>query len=199
LSANADSLAACALMALSRLGQQHGCTRLAMVGPPRCAAPTLSIHQKEPTMFNRVSRPLALHCVVVTTLTCLGLAAVTAFAASPENATPAKSERAIKAQLEKSRQDCLAGITTQSLADCLNDAGGAALIARQGQSTPDDADTLLRNAMKRCEVHQGEEQALCMRRLQGSGKVSGTVAGGGLLYELTTIVPAPSSPEPKKE
>lgn len=137
--------------------------------------------------------------VIAAALMCCSLVAAAAPTAPPENGTAAKSERAIKAQYDKSRQACLAGNTTQSLDDCLNDAAGEARAARKGVVMAEDQDTLTRNAIKRCEVHEGDERALCVRMVQGSAKVSGTVAGGGVLYELTTVVPAAPAAETKKE
>lgn len=61
-----------------------------------------------------------------------------------------------------------------------------------------------KNALVRCDVHKGEDKTDCIARIRGQGKIEGSVAGGGLLRELTTtkIVPgAPqaSQPAPKQE
>lgn len=56
-----------------------------------------------------------------------------------------------------------------------------------------------RNALARCDAHKGEDKTDCIARIQGLGKIEGSVAGGGILRELTTtkIVPGtPQTPQP---
>ena len=45
------------------------------------------------------------------------------------------------------------------------------------------------NALKRCDVFKGEDQAACRARIVGQGKIAGSVAGGGVLREVETVVP----------
>ena len=49
------------------------------------------------------------------------------------------------------------------------------------------------NALQRCEVHLGEDRSDCIARMQRRGSSVGSVAGGGILRELTTRI-APVSP-----
>ena len=45
------------------------------------------------------------------------------------------------------------------------------------------------NAMGRCDVHSsGEDQAACRARIMGMGNVDGSVAGGGVIREVETVV-----------
>lgn len=44
------------------------------------------------------------------------------------------------------------------------------------------------NASARCDVLMGEEKAACQARVMGYGSVTGSVAGGGLLREVETVV-----------
>ncbi len=127
----------------------------------------------------------------------LAVASFGAFAKDPTSA--GIDERSIRAEYESSRQACLTGQTQQSVPDCLHEALGAAQNARRGLLVTESTETLKRNALKRCDVHEGEERALCLRRVQGEGKSSGSVTAGGVLYEMKTIVPAESTEgQPKR-
>jgi len=54
----------------------------------------------------------------------------------------------------------------------------------------DDPAEFERNRLARCNVHQGFDRELCLRRMRGEGTVSGSVEGGGILRELRVTVPA---------
>jgi hypothetical protein len=61
-----------------------------------------------------------------------------------------------------------------------------------------------KNALLRCDAHKGEDKADCIARIQGRGRTEGSVAGGGILRELTTtkVIPAPApsvDTAPKKD
>jgi hypothetical protein len=46
------------------------------------------------------------------------------------------------------------------------------------------------NAQQRCQAQAaGPDRLACERMVQGEGTVSGTVAAGGELHELTTVMP----------
>jgi hypothetical protein len=60
-----------------------------------------------------------------------------------------------------------------------------------------------KNAVVRCDVHQGDDKLDCVARMHGRGKTDGSVAGGGILRELTTttvvmVPPSPVVPASKK-
>jgi hypothetical protein len=53
----------------------------------------------------------------------------------------------------------------------------------------DNSGAPVANAMGRCDVHtSGEDQAACRARIMGMGSVEGSVAGGGLIREVETVV-----------
>jgi len=59
-----------------------------------------------------------------------------------------------------------------------------------------------KNAVLRCDVHKGDDKTDCIARIQGKGRTEGSVAGGGILRELTTttvVAPPPvvQAPSPK--
>jgi len=102
-------------------------------------------------------------------------------------------------QYQQDRQVCLDGSSNQDRTTCLKEAGAARAAARVNLLKSPDARTLKSNAMKRCEVHQTQEDRLaCERLVSGEGTRTGSVAGGGVAMELVTRstapVPAASAP-----
>ena len=130
---------------------------------------------KHPGLF--LSAPLSLALVGAL------LAASTLAMAQPSPAADAH------ARYEQERQKCMTNNTQDSLATCLREAGAAQDAARKGQLSnpgPQAAD----NATQRCSVFQNaDEQAECVRRVQGPA--SGSVSEGGVLREsvTTTVLP----------
>lgn len=84
-------------------------------------------------------------------------------------------------------QACRSGRTQQDIDTCLREARNAR--ADNTKATP-GADYQA-NAMARCEPLTGEEKAACKARVMGYGNVSGSVAGGGILREVETVVLPP--------
>ena len=79
--------------------------------------------------------------------------------------------------------------------DCLSEAS-TAYAATQPSLPGDDAASLLRNRLLRCEPLRGDEQRDCQARMRGEGTQSGSVASGGIYRELVTIVPGVAPPAP---
>jgi len=84
-------------------------------------------------------------------------------------------------------QACLSGATQQDRATCLKEARNARADKQRGVlSTEGD---LQANGMRRCEIFtSGEDKAACQARILGRGKVEGSVAGGGLIREVETVM-----------
>jgi hypothetical protein len=84
-------------------------------------------------------------------------------------------------------QACLSGATQQDRATCLKEARNARADKQRGVlSTQGD---LQANGMRRCEIFtSGEDKAACQARILGMGKVEGSVAGGGLIREVETVM-----------
>lgn len=95
-----------------------------------------------------------------------------------------------QSRLEQAYQSDLAACwtappTTDRTA-CQREARHALAEQRRGRlDHGPDAQQLARNALARCEVHQGEDRAHCIARIQGQGTVQGSVESGGLLRSLT--------------
>jgi hypothetical protein len=87
---------------------------------------------------------------------------------------------------ERERAACLTGRTQQDQATCLKEANNAAAEKRKGML--DTQGNLTANALKRCNVLTGEDRAACEVRVLGYGNTSGSVAGGGVIREVETVV-----------
>ena len=84
-------------------------------------------------------------------------------------------------------QACLSGQTQQARDDCLKEARNANADKRRG--VLDTQGSLEANAMGRCSVFtSGEDKAACQARVMGMGSAEGSVAGGGLIREVETVV-----------
>ena len=84
-------------------------------------------------------------------------------------------------------QACMSGKTQQDQATCLKEARNAAADKNRGRLNAYGEHE--QNAMARCDVHQtAEDRAACQARILGYGSVDGSVAGGGLVREVETVV-----------
>jgi hypothetical protein len=82
---------------------------------------------------------------------------------------------------------CMTGKTQQDQATCLREARNAQADKKRG--VLDNAGAQFdANAKARCDVLAGEEKAACEARLMGYGSTSGSVASGGVLREVETVV-----------
>jgi hypothetical protein len=82
---------------------------------------------------------------------------------------------------------CMTGKTQQDQATCLREARNAQGDKKRG--VLDNAGAKFdANATARCDVLKGEDKAACQARVMGYGTTTGSVAGGGLLREVETVV-----------
>jgi hypothetical protein len=82
---------------------------------------------------------------------------------------------------------CMTGKTQQDRETCLKEARNAQADKKRG--VLDNAGSKFdNNASARCDVLAGEEKAACQARVMGYGSTTGSVAGGGLLREVETVV-----------
>jgi hypothetical protein len=85
---------------------------------------------------------------------------------------------------------CMTGKTQQDQATCLREARNAQADKKRG--VLDNAGAQFdANAKARCDVLAGEEKAACEARLMGYGNTTGSVASGGVLREVETVVVPP--------
>ncbi len=121
---------------------------------------------------------------VAASLSLLLSAAAVAADVAPK-ATPAQARH------EQERAACLSGKSSQDQATCLKEADAALAAARKGELSTGDAAQA--NAFERCKSLPATQRSECEARMRGEGSVSGSVAGGGILRELVTPVPAASA------
>lgn len=82
---------------------------------------------------------------------------------------------------------CMTGQTQQDRDTCLKEARNAQADKRRGVLNTHGS--LEANAMTRCNVFSaGEDKAACQARVMGMGSAEGSVAGGGLIREVETVV-----------
>lgn len=87
-------------------------------------------------------------------------------------------------------QACRAGKTAEDRATCLKEARNAQADKKRGV-LGNASTNYVANARARCNVLSGEDKAACEARMMGYGSVSGSVASGGLLREVETVVLPP--------
>jgi hypothetical protein len=88
---------------------------------------------------------------------------------------------------EREVQACLSGTSHQARETCLEEARHARAAQRRGQLAQPGEDYMA-NALARCEPLMGEHRAACEARVMGFGGASGSVAGGGVLRWVETLV-----------
>lgn len=87
-------------------------------------------------------------------------------------------------------QACMTGQTQQDRDTCLTEARNAQAEKKRGV-LDNSGGQLDANAMARCEPLSGEDKAACKARVMGYGNTTGSVAGGGVLREVETVVLPP--------
>lgn len=119
-------------------------------------------------------------------LAALCVAGATAFAAAPS-------------QYVQERAYCMSGQSQQDRATCLKEAAAAQLERRRGTlaNPGENAAQQRENALMRCRPLPEQDRADCVARVNGLGKSSGSVEGGGVLKETTTIVPGEAASAPR--
>ena len=87
---------------------------------------------------------------------------------------------------------CKNGTTQQSRATCMTEVRNANAAKRAGQIDNTDGQYKA-NALARCNFLQAEDKIACEARVTGYGSALGSVAGGGVITEVETVVVPKSS------
>lgn len=127
--------------------------------------------------------PLARHAAAVAAACLLGVAA---HAAQPAPQASANGTSA-SSRAEAERAACLNGTSQQDRATCLKEVGAAQEERRRGTLSDGQQGRYDDNARQRCQQLPGDQQADCLKRANGLGEQSGSVAGGGILKETVTV------------
>ena len=80
---------------------------------------------------------------------------------------------------------CTDGTSSEDRATCMKEAGAAKAEAQRGQLT-DTPGAYDQNALQRCDALPASDKEACRLRIMGAGTTSGSVAGGGVIREVTT-------------
>ncbi|APW40990.1 hypothetical protein RD110_26475 [Rhodoferax koreense] len=115
-----------------------------------------------------------------------GLAATLACAAAYAQPTAGTTGIDASGSTTAERAACMNGRTQQDEATCLREANNAAADKKKGELTTQGPVAV--NALTRCEPLAGEDRAACEARILGYGSTSGSVAGGGVIREVETVV-----------
>ncbi|WP_048440171.1 hypothetical protein [Caenimonas sp. SL110] len=129
-----------------------------------------------------------------------GLAALLAVTAATAQVATGTTGIDATGSFQSELQACMTGRTQQDQETCLKEARNARADKQRGVLDNSGAQ-FQSNAAARCDVLTGEEKAACQARVVGYGSTSGSVAGGGVIREVETVVlPAGTGPvviEPK--
>ncbi len=129
-----------------------------------------------------------------------GLAALLAVTAATAQVATGTTGIDATGSFQSELEACKTGRTQQDQETCLKEARNAQADKKRGVLDNSGAQ-FQSNAAARCEVLTGEEKAACQARVVGFGSTSGSVAGGGVIREVETVVlPQGSGPvviEPK--
>ncbi|MDH4391603.1 MAG: hypothetical protein QE285_09315, partial [Aquabacterium sp.] len=108
-------------------------------------------------------------------------------------AQPAAGSRDADARYQQESTACRDGSSPQDRRTCLKEAGAARAEARRQTLDNGESPAQLRtNALQRCQRVAADDRSACARMVQGGGQRSGSVAGGGMLMQITTAdTPAP--------
>lgn len=88
---------------------------------------------------------------------------------------------------------CKNGSTQQSRETCMTEVRNANAAKRAGKI--DNAGGQFKaNALMRCNAFKGEDKTACEARVSGLGSPQGSVAGGGVLTQVETVV-LPATPQ----
>ena len=123
------------------------------------------------------------------------LLAMTAATAQVAGALPGSTGIDATGNYQSELQACNSGRTQQDRDTCLREARNARAERQQGTLDGALQRQFQANAAARCEPLSGEERAACLARVMGHGEVSGSVAGGGLLRQVETVVMPPGATE----
>lgn len=129
----------------------------------------------------------------VSSLFAMGAASAQAISPTIQETTPAQALSTTGADptgsFSSERSSCAQGMTQQAQDTCFREARNAAADKKRG--VLDNAGgNFADNRYARCNVFAmgGEERAACVARIDGEGEAAGTVAQGGVVREVETVV-----------
>jgi len=119
-----------------------------------------------------------------------GAAALLAMTAATAQVASGTTGIDASGSFKQEMQACMTGQTQQDRETCMKEARNAQADKQRGILSRQDAD-FKANAVARCDVLNGVDKAACQARIMGYGSTEGSVAGGGVLREVETVVMPP--------
>lgn len=110
--------------------------------------------------------------------------------ASPSWAQSKDELAAAQLRYQQEMADCKSHAAPEDMANCTLEARNSLAEIKRGRmheaEQPSDHE---KNALLRCDVHQGIDRTACIERMKGRGHTEGSVTSGGILREIETIIP----------
>ena len=119
-------------------------------------------------------------------MTYFGVAALLAMTAATAQVATEPTGIDASGNFQSEVQACNTGRTQQDRDTCLREARNARADKQRGVLA--NSGSAQANAMARCEPLAGEDKAACQARVMGYGDTTGSVAGGGVLRQVETVV-----------
>lgn len=144
---------------------------------------------------------LRLHLITFGLTAVLAIPAAAQAATGTVNVTPSADKSSIyrrdtgiddSGKYNQEVRACQSGSSQQDRETCMQEARNARAALRRGELDK-GKENFTANAMARCQPLSGEYKAACEARVMGFGTASGSVAGGGLLREVETVVLPPGA------
>ena len=135
-----------------------------------------------PSQFNRLGKGVAYLGLAISLTLTVASAQIASGTTGIDATGNEKSEMAA----------CNSGKSQQNRVTCITEVKNANAAKREGK-LDNNGGQFSANALKRCDVFKGDDQAACKARIDGDVKIQGSVAEGGVIRELETVV-APVQP-----
>lgn len=123
---------------------------------------------------------------LVKSAACFGVAALLSLGATAQIAAGTTGIDA-SGNARSEMNACLTGRTQQDQQTCMTEVRNANAAKRAGK-VDNAGGEFASNALKRCDVFQGEDLVACQARIVGYGQTDGSVAGGGAIRQVETVV-----------
>lgn len=120
-------------------------------------------------------------------MTYFGLTSLLAVSAATAQVATGTTGIDASGNTQREKAACHSGMTQQDYVTCMREATNAAAEKRSGK-LDNSGGQFQANALKRCDVLKGEDQIACQARILGYGSTSGSVAGGGVVRQVETVV-----------
>lgn len=86
--------------------------------------------------------------------------------------------------------DCRSRASAEEMSNCTLEARNTLAEIKRGRMRENEqAADYEKNALLRCDVHQGLDRTACIDRMKGRGHTEGSVASGGILRAIETTIP----------